>query len=198
MIVGASGESDYEILKLSQGMYRKYRLKRVFFSAYIPVGANLLLPSPRPSGPPLLREHRLYQSDWLHVVLPLPGGGTPLPRPAHPRPPAGPQVRLGPGPPGPVPGGGKHRRLPTPCSGCRGLGWSPPGGSWRPGDGGPWTRPPWVNWGVVMKRAQYFLTCSGRMTPGLGCGRRGCAGPHRPGGPPPWPPSMSGCPSSPT
>ena len=65
MIVGASGESDYEILKLSQGMYRKYRLKRVFFSAYIPVGANPLLPSPQTFRPPLLREHRLYQADWL-------------------------------------------------------------------------------------------------------------------------------------
>ena len=65
MIVGASGESDYEILKLSQGMYRKYRLKRVFFSAYVPVGANPLLPSPQTFRPPLLREHRLYQSDWL-------------------------------------------------------------------------------------------------------------------------------------
>ncbi len=63
MIIGASGESDYQILKLTQGMYNKYSLKRVFFSAYIPArqGNNL----PQLTTPPLLREHRLYQADWL-------------------------------------------------------------------------------------------------------------------------------------
>ena len=65
MIVGASDETDYHILKLSEGMYRKYGLKRVFFSAYVPVTHSPLLPSPLSFRPPLLREHRLYQSDWL-------------------------------------------------------------------------------------------------------------------------------------
>lgn len=65
MIVGASDETDYHILKLSEGMYQKYALKRVFFSAYIPVADSPLLPSPLDFKPPLLREHRLYQSDWL-------------------------------------------------------------------------------------------------------------------------------------
>ena len=62
MIIGASPESDKTILNLSQNLYDKYKLKRVFFSAYIPVGKNPLLPV---SAPPLLREHRLYQADWL-------------------------------------------------------------------------------------------------------------------------------------
>jgi len=62
MIIGASPETDYQILKLSQGLYNKYHLKRVFYSAYIPVGDTRLLPS---VGAPLLREHRLYQADWL-------------------------------------------------------------------------------------------------------------------------------------
>ncbi len=64
MIVGASPERDVDILRLTQGLYRKYRLKRVFFSAYIPVAENALLPV-LGTKPPLLREHRLYQADWL-------------------------------------------------------------------------------------------------------------------------------------
>lgn len=64
MIVGASGESDLHILKLTQALYRKFKLKRVFFSAYVPVVESSCLPSPD-TKPPLLREHRLYQADWL-------------------------------------------------------------------------------------------------------------------------------------
>ncbi len=64
MIVGASAESDYSILRLASAMYQKYELKRVFYSAYIPVVEDSLLPS-RDTKPPLLREHRLYQADWL-------------------------------------------------------------------------------------------------------------------------------------
>ena len=62
MIVGASPESDGEILKLSEAMYRKFSLKRVYYSSYIPVVAHALLPA-KSAG--LLREHRLYQADWL-------------------------------------------------------------------------------------------------------------------------------------
>lgn len=64
MIIGATPESDYEILHLTERLYQRYRLKRVFFSAYIPVAAHALLPS-ADTKPPLLREHRLYQADWL-------------------------------------------------------------------------------------------------------------------------------------
>ena len=64
MIVGASPETDYQILKLTEGLYHKYSLKRVFFSAYTPVVDNPLLPA-LDVKPPLLREHRLYQADWL-------------------------------------------------------------------------------------------------------------------------------------
>jgi len=62
MIVGASPESDGEILRLSQAMYRKFSLKRVYYSSYIPVVQHSLLPD-KCTG--LLREHRLYQADWL-------------------------------------------------------------------------------------------------------------------------------------
>ena len=65
MIIGATPESDRQILTLSQKLYQKYRLKRVFYSAYMPVSDSKLLPAPRDFQPPLLREHRLYQADWL-------------------------------------------------------------------------------------------------------------------------------------
>lgn len=62
MIIGATPESDRQILTLSENLYQKFSLKRVYYSAYIPVGTNPLLPT---TEPPLLREHRLYQADWL-------------------------------------------------------------------------------------------------------------------------------------
>jgi len=64
MIVGASPESDRQILALTGALYKKYGLKRVFFSAYMPVVADSRLPA-LTTRPPLLREHRLYQADWL-------------------------------------------------------------------------------------------------------------------------------------
>ena len=64
MIIGATPDSDRHILSLTQALYDKYRLKRVFYSAYVPVVENTLLPS-LDTKPPLLREHRLYKADWL-------------------------------------------------------------------------------------------------------------------------------------
>ncbi|MBO4884029.1 MAG: putative DNA modification/repair radical SAM protein [Clostridia bacterium] len=64
MIVGASPETDRQILTLTAALYKQYGLKRVFFSAYMPVVADSRLPALN-TRPPLLREHRLYQADWL-------------------------------------------------------------------------------------------------------------------------------------
>ena len=64
MIIGATPDSDRHILSLTQSLYNKYGLKRVFYSAYVPVVEHTLLPS-IDTKPPLLREHRLYQADWL-------------------------------------------------------------------------------------------------------------------------------------
>lgn len=64
MIIGATPESDRHILNLTEGLYKKYALKRVFFSAYLPIVADERLPA-LSTRPPLLREHRLYQADWL-------------------------------------------------------------------------------------------------------------------------------------
>ncbi len=62
MIIGASPESDGQILRLTQALYRNMGLKRVYYSSYLPVVKSPLLPS---AGAGLLREHRLYQADWL-------------------------------------------------------------------------------------------------------------------------------------
>ncbi len=64
MIIGATPDSDRHILSLTQALYDRYQLRRVFYSAYVPVVENTLLPS-IDTKPPLLREHRLYQADWL-------------------------------------------------------------------------------------------------------------------------------------
>lgn len=65
MIIGATPETDYQILRVTEALYRKFDLKRVFFSAFVPVNEDKDLPAIRDQGPPLLREHRLYQADWL-------------------------------------------------------------------------------------------------------------------------------------
>lgn len=64
LIIGATPESDWEILRLSESLYQKALLKRVYYSAYIPVNGAKGLPALH-TPPPLLREHRLYQADWL-------------------------------------------------------------------------------------------------------------------------------------
>lgn len=65
MIIGATPESDYQILNVAESLYRKFDLKRVFYSAFVAVNEDTLLPKKTSDGPPLLREHRLYQADWL-------------------------------------------------------------------------------------------------------------------------------------
>lgn len=64
VIVGATPESDYQIISVAEALYKKFALRRVFYSAYIAVNADNLLPAVN-TQPPLLREHRLYQADWL-------------------------------------------------------------------------------------------------------------------------------------
>ena len=64
LMVGASGESDRQILALSHAMYSKFYMRRVYFSAYIPLLESPLLPKVGTTVP-LTREHRLYQADWL-------------------------------------------------------------------------------------------------------------------------------------
>lgn len=64
MIIGATQESDYQIMSVAEALYDHFDLKRVFYSAFMNVNQDSRLPSTE-SGPPLLREHRLYQADWL-------------------------------------------------------------------------------------------------------------------------------------
>lgn len=63
LIIGATQDSDRKIIKLSENLYQKLRLKRVYYSAYVPVSTNSKLPTI--TTPPVAREHRLYQADWL-------------------------------------------------------------------------------------------------------------------------------------
>ena len=63
LIVGATPENDREIITLSEGLYQRLGMKRVYYSAFVPVSGDSRLPAL--PGPPLLREHRLYQADWL-------------------------------------------------------------------------------------------------------------------------------------
>lgn len=64
MIIGATPESDYQIMMVAETLYQKFDLKRVYYSAFVSVNEDKELPA-LPGGPPLLREHRLYQADWL-------------------------------------------------------------------------------------------------------------------------------------
>ena len=64
MIIGATPENDYQIMSVAEQLYDRFSLKRVFYSAFINVNEDSNLPI-LPGGPPLLREHRLYQADWL-------------------------------------------------------------------------------------------------------------------------------------
>lgn len=64
MIIGATPESDYQIMSVAQRLYDKFALKRVFYSAYVSINEDKELPALH-TGTPLLREHRLYQADWL-------------------------------------------------------------------------------------------------------------------------------------
>ena len=64
MIIGASPETDRQIIKISDSLYQNFSMKRIYFSAYIPMNESPKLPSLL-SAPPLVREHRLYQADWL-------------------------------------------------------------------------------------------------------------------------------------
>lgn len=64
MIIGATPENDFQIVSVAEALYKRFDLKRVFYSAFVRVNEDSLLPA-LPGGPPLLREHRLYQADWL-------------------------------------------------------------------------------------------------------------------------------------
>jgi len=65
MIIGATPETDFQIMQVTQSLYQKFELKRVFYSAFVHVNEDASLPARTDEGPPLLREHRLYQADWL-------------------------------------------------------------------------------------------------------------------------------------
>lgn len=64
MIIGATPENDFQLITVAESLYNRFQMKRVFYSAYVQLNQDKDLPA-LPGGPPLLREHRLYQADWL-------------------------------------------------------------------------------------------------------------------------------------
>ena len=162
--MGATADNDRHILHLTQSLYEKYRLKRVFYSAYVPVVENSLLPS-KDTKPPLLWEHRLYQADWLlrfygfraeELLDEQHPDFNPLVDPAP----------LGHRTSGTVSAGDHERRIRDAATGAGHR--SDKRTAYRLGP------PPWYaavrgpeKLGVVLKRAQFFITCGGRMRQGL-------------------------------
>ncbi len=172
MIIGATPESDRHILDLTQGLYQKYRLKRVFFSAYMPVSSSKLLPAPAEFKPPLLREHRLYQADWLLRFYGF--TAQELLDDSHPNfdaaldPKSDWALRHPEFFPVEINRADYEALLRVPGIGVRGAQRIVTARRV-----GPITFDGLKRLGVVMKRCQYFITCSGRMLPGLRCSREG-------------------------
>ena len=166
MIVGATPESDRHILSLTEGLYRKYRLKRVFFSAYMPVSDHKSLPAPAGFKPPLLREHRLYQADWLLRFYGFTAGE--ILDEGHPNfddaldPKSDWALRHPEFFPVEVNRADYEAILRVPGIGMRGAQRIVAARRY-----GPLSFEGLKRLGIVMKRAQYFITCSGRMLPGL-------------------------------
>ena len=65
LVIGATPEDDRQILELSDGLYQEQKLRRVYYSGFVPLGGDARVPDPETYRAPLLREHRLYQADWL-------------------------------------------------------------------------------------------------------------------------------------
>lgn len=168
MIVGATPETDRHILNLTQSLYQKYQLKRVFYSAYIPMGTSKNLPSPVGFQPPLLREHRLYQADWLLRFYGFTAAELLDDEHQNFDPAIDPKsqwaLRHPEFFPVEVDRADLEALLRVPGIGTR--------GAWRivaARKAGPLTFEGLKRLGIVMKRAQYFITCGGRMLPGLRC-----------------------------
>ena len=165
MIVGATPDSDLHILRLTQGLYDRYQLKRVFFSAYVPVVESALLPS-KETKPPLLREHRLYQSDWLLRFYHFQADE--LLSPDYPtlNPQLDPKCSWAMSHleyfPVEVNTADYHTLLQVPGIGVVSARRILSARRWRSLD-----HTALGKLGVVLKRAQYFITCSGKMTPAL-------------------------------
>ena len=160
MVIGASDESDYQIISVSEALYQKFEMKRIFYSAFINVNHDSSLPDL--PGPPLLREHRLYQADFLLRFMDSAQMNC-----------CQRKIRIL-----------TNRlirsvigqctiwncfqwklivRIIIRCFVCRGSEPKVPAGLWRPGGTQSWSFSDLKKIGVVLKRAVYFITCKGKM-----------------------------------
>ena len=173
MIVGASPETDYHILQLTEGLYNKYHLKRVFYSAYIPVTEDTRLPA-LDTKPPLLREHRLYQADWLLRFYEFKAEELLDRDNPNFNPYLDPKCNWAVQHYGLFPVDVNRAPLRC-CCGCRASAPRAPGASGTPANRPRWGWTSSSGWGVVLKRAQYFITCKGfaGAHPGRGMRRAG-------------------------
>lgn len=166
MIIGATDDSDYQIIRLTEGLYQKYRLRRVFFSAYVPVSHSSLLPAPTEFQPPLLREHRLYQADWLLRFYHFTAEEILSPEQPALNPQLDPKCNWAVNHmecfPVEVNRADYHTLLRVPGIGVTGAKRILHARRWRSLD-----FPALKKLGIVLKRAQYFITCSGRQLEGL-------------------------------
>jgi len=166
MIIGATPESDRHILMLTQSLYDKYRLKRVFYSAYMPVSTSKLLPAAQDFKPPLLREHRLYQADWLlrfyhfRAEELLDEGQPDFDPRVDPK--CSWALRHMEQFPVEVSTADYEKLLRVP-----GIGVTSARRILAARRGAPLTFDTLKKIGVVLKRAQYFITCGGKLLPGL-------------------------------
>ena len=165
MIIGATPESDYQIINVAESLYQKFDLKRVFYSAFVNVTGDKSLPA-LPGGPPLLREHRLYQADWLLRFYGFTAGEIlDESRPNFDEaldPKSDWALRHPEFFPVEVNRADYEAILRVPGIGMRGAQRIVAARRY-----GPLSFEGLKRLGIVMKRAQYFITCGGRMLPGL-------------------------------
>ena len=170
MIIGATPETDYQILNVAESLYQKFGLRRVFYSAFVAVNEDSALPARTGEGPPLLREHRLYQADWLMRFYGF--SAQEILDDSHPNfdaaldPKSDWALRHPEFFPVDVNRADYEAILRVPGIGVRGAKRIVTARRY-----GPVSFEGLKRLGIVMKRAQYFITCSGRMLPGLRFGR---------------------------
>ena len=163
MIIGATPETDFQIIQVAESLYRKFDLKRVFYSAFVHVNEDRDLPARTGEGPPLLREHRLYQADWLLRYYHFRAEELLSPEDPNFNVLFDPKCNWALKHLEAVPGGGEPGGLPDASAGSGH--WVQVGKPDREGQEGwgRWAFPDLKKMGVVLKRAVYFITCSGRM-----------------------------------
>ena len=156
MIIGATPESDYQIIRVAESLYQKFELKRVFYSAFVHVNEDSALPARTDLGPPLLREHRIVPGGLASAVLSFFGRGAFIGRTPEFQSGSGSEVRLGPAASGVFSRWRSTGLITRRCFGCRGSAIHPPDRIVRARRTGTLDFTDLKKMGVVLKRALLF------------------------------------------